>query len=254
MGRKKRRKGEKIPHICAYCGRLVTDWSDDHVVPQCLFIGTPDTLIIKVPACARCNHELKSLDDSFLRDMVAIDEAASSHPDISVLREAFYRSAKKDASLVYRIITQYGSIEQDPETGMFFPRSTSVPFRKERVRRIFEWTLRGLYYHEFKQVLPAQYVIGCNRVTKARAEHVETVASSVGLRPKWVNGLGQFTYLPFWGFRGDPYTTFWQMTLYQGIFYHVSSIPEGTEPTHAVKQMESDVGNNLAKGAAYRQS
>src|ERR1700737_4785882 len=64
-----KRSGKKRPAICAYCGTEGTDWTDDEPVPKCLFMPPKDNLI-SVPACAKCNNELKSIDDAFLRHLI----------------------------------------------------------------------------------------------------------------------------------------------------------------------------------------
>lgn len=222
--RKSTRK-KKHPAICAYCGTEGTDWTDDEPVPKCLFMPPKDNLI-RVPACAKCNNELKSIDDTFLRDMIATDPAASSHPDIAFLRRPFWRSVQKGTSPV--VVTRYGKIYQDPVTGLYLPNRMSISIRKARVRRIFGWIVRGLYYDWYKKPLPKSYRVGCSRIDPAEGEKREKFLESQGIHPKWLIGRGQFKYVHLGGYGGDPFVTFWQMALYDGIWYEVSTVPPGT--------------------------
>jgi hypothetical protein len=127
------RKRRKQPKICAYCGgEPTTDWTDDEPVPKCLFARPRDNLV-SVPACSKCNSNEKSLDDSYLRDMLAIDAALALHPDGPFIRAAFERSVKKDASVVARIVREnYGKMAFDPKTGLLLP--TPVSLNGDRVR------------------------------------------------------------------------------------------------------------------------
>ena len=216
----------KEPRTCAYCGCETADWTADEPVPKCLFAPPRDDLI-SVPACKTCNNELKSRDDSYLRDMLALEKEVSAHPDGAFIFEAFLRSAEKDKSVVARIVRKHGrfTYERDPLSGLYLP-VTSVPLSRERVRRVFKWIAQGLYFHFHGTVLNPAYRYGCKRISQTEAEEKETFVASLGMKPNWsVGRRGQFRYFHIWF--EDPNVTFWQMVFYERIFFVASSVPPG---------------------------
>jgi hypothetical protein len=219
----KRRRKE--PKICSYCGIPTSDWTWDEPVPKCVFAPPRDNLV-KVPACKTCNNEGKSLDDSFLRDILALNKSILMHPDGSFILDSYLRSAKKGTSVVDRIVRKYGEIARDAKTGLYLPNRISVAFNRDRITRIFKWMARGLYFHEHGQILADDYRYGCARISRTEAEKKEKVIADLGFEPRWsVGSRGQFRYFHIWF--EDWNVTFWQMVFYETEFFLVGSTPPG---------------------------
>lgn len=220
MAKKKRNE----PQTCAYCGQVTTDSTKDEPVPKCLFAPPRDGLI-SVPACKKCNNELKSRDDSYLRDMLALEREVSAHPDGMFIYETFLRASQKDMSVIARIVRKHGEFtyERDPETGLYLP-VISVPLSRDRVRGVFKWIAQGLYYHDHGTVLDPTYRYLFKRISQSEAEAKEQFIASRGWKPNWtVGSRGQFRYFHIWF--EDPNVTFWQMVFYERIFFVASSVP-----------------------------
>jgi hypothetical protein len=197
----------------------------DEPVPKCLF-APPRFDLVRVPACRDCNNNKKSIDDSFLRDMLALNQVILTHSDGPFIFNAFVRSAQKGTSVVDRIVRKYGEIAKDPRTGLYLPHRISVPFSRDRIIRVFKWIARGLYFHWHEHVLRDDYLYHCALTSRAEAEHRENGFREMGLEPKWsIGNRGQFRY--FHVRFEDPHITFWQMVFYECEFFIISSTPPG---------------------------
>jgi hypothetical protein len=92
MGKKRRTK----PGHCAYCGKYDPALTEDHVIPQNLFVSLFGKAPKDIPiayACRTCNGDKKSLDDSYLRDLLVLDSRSAQHPLAQRLFQEKFRPA-----------------------------------------------------------------------------------------------------------------------------------------------------------------
>jgi hypothetical protein len=208
--------------LCAYCGEETIDWTEDEPVPQCLFAKPRDQLI-SVSACKQCNNNEKSLDDSYLRDLLALHAAILEHPDGEFIRSRFLRAAMRDKSLVARIAMRHGELSVSPDSPIQF----RVSFNRDRVVRVFKWIAQGLYYHEHDGAwLNKQYNFRCELISETRAEQMRKFIRDLGIKVDWkIGSRDQFQYFHIWF--EDRNITFWQMVFYGTLVIAVSSVPPG---------------------------
>src|SRR5262245_25214355 len=100
----------RLPKACVYCG-IRPGTTRDHVVPKCLFPGNLPKVMVTVPSCRSCN-EGKAVDDTYLRDWLAIDIENSRHPAANeLLRGSVGRAAQRNQSDLVRDIRSKSTIE-----------------------------------------------------------------------------------------------------------------------------------------------
>lgn len=80
-----RRKADRVPGVCAYCGKRGS-MTVDHVIPRGLFLKPPPPGLPTVTACTEWNNA-KAKDDVFLRDLLAMDVIGGSSAEVQTLMD-----------------------------------------------------------------------------------------------------------------------------------------------------------------------
>lgn len=139
--------------VCAYCGAQGSV-TEDHVVPQGLFGKPRPNDIPKVPACPTCNNKVKSADDNYVRDILAIDMRHADHPVAQANIEKLRRSARAGHSTLAKAISQAQLTEFYSPGGIYMGKAYQVPIDEKRLRRFMITLARGLYFYHSHQTLP----------------------------------------------------------------------------------------------------
>lgn len=161
--RNKRRYGE-----CPYCGRH-RKLTPDHIIPRCLFKGKIDNARLIIDACDDCNSARKSQNDNFLRDMVALDFANTWNPLAKDCIAAMERARANNQSEFGRALDQSEKIEIFNQKGESIAiYSPFTPEIQARVIEIYATIVRGLYYQEFNERLPADTRYSVNRISSEK--------------------------------------------------------------------------------------
>ena len=145
---------KKVYGPCAYCNvDHGPDWplTLDHVIPECLFPrgkAPADTPIVY--ACRTCNNTKKNQDDTFLQQLLVMDDEASGHPIAQEIFEGPVTRAIKAkgrvqsplAQMVWR--NQGRKISFISPGGIYLGEGFSPDIPPERIERIFSTIVRGL--------------------------------------------------------------------------------------------------------------
>jgi len=115
-------------NICAFCGSS-DDLRDDHVPPKNLFPKPRPNDLITVPAYANC-HSSTSKDDEYFRIKICFRNDAGNHPGARANWGSILRSLNREQAKGFR------------------KQRTGYNVDLNRVRRVVERTVRGLYFAE----------------------------------------------------------------------------------------------------------
>lgn len=152
MGASKRYKRKD----CPYCGEPGTTSTNDHVVAKSFFLDSergPGLHLPQVPACARCNHE-KSVLENYLVSALLI---GSRHPEADryrhekiVPRIDHNKRLRKELNIDIppRWIEINGILQQVHE----------IKVSSEKIERLLQMIVRGLYYHHYRKPLPREMI------------------------------------------------------------------------------------------------
>jgi hypothetical protein len=137
-----RRKG-----TCAYCGKSKKVTSD-HVPPKGLF-AKPRPNLITVPACERCHSSQCARDDEYFRLTLTLSEQSGDHTDAAAGRASALRSLVRPEGQGLRraFANEIRWFLVQSQSGVF-TRRLGFSVDLERLFRVVERTVRGLYYHE----------------------------------------------------------------------------------------------------------
>jgi len=144
----------RVEGQCAYCGQhdMLTV---EHVIPGCLFDGVTGGVPGDVPrlsVCFKCNN-LKSTDDTFLRDVLVRDLRLTEHPVAQTIRNAAHaRSIDKGKSQYPRAASRLRFVPS-PTGSELVVAEPILP--KERLHGIFTQLVRGLMIAYERYELPS---------------------------------------------------------------------------------------------------
>ena len=164
MAKKKNSKKIKAQGICSYCGRI-DRLSEDHVIPQCLFIGNLPSDLPKVYACSLCNNTVKSTNDTYLRDTFVVDMDTSQHPIVRQLWENFSRAVERNQSrLAKEIVNRSQLVSLLTPSGIFAGWAYAFEPAQQQKTAILSMMVRGLYHFYIQKRLPTQTQFNVSRI------------------------------------------------------------------------------------------
>lgn len=143
------------PTVCYLCEKALTaPTSADHVPPKQLYAKevrkkhSPNLLTIDVHA--DCNRSFQHDEDYFANTLAPF--ARGSYAGTAFLQEAFakYASGEKQ-KLVGKVLNEF---QRTPGGILLPPGLVAKRFEGDRLHRIAWKIVRGLYFHEFGEVLP----------------------------------------------------------------------------------------------------
>jgi len=213
----------KNASVCVYCG-LKPGTTDDHVLPRCLFAPMARRDMIKVPACLQCNNVKKSLDDDWLRDLLAAD--ADAHPALSQFaRDKFFSAVAQNKSALGRTLRETMRWEaRYTSRGIYLGHYPTSTIDGERVTTLFSRIVQGLYYHALKRRLPAICTYEVARLDGLHGgEVVNSLLRAGGNGPHSLGGDGAGCVYMYGA--EDASVTHWVLWFYNSIFITVSTEP-----------------------------
>lgn len=142
-------------NICAYCGTSENLLKDrDHVPPKNLFPRPRPNNLITVAACKNC-HTGTSKDDEYFRIKLCLRDDAGNHSSARANWDSIFRSLKRDeaAGLKKSFLSDLHNIHLYTPSGLYAGKGVAYDVDLERLRKVAERTIRGLYFAESKQPL-----------------------------------------------------------------------------------------------------
>lgn len=212
---------------CAYCGEK-KPVSREHVVPKCLFLKPYPPNLVTVPACDECNNA-KSLDDDFLRDFLVCDNYVLQSP---IARQIFHlkmlSSQRQGSSVVAREVIEGARLQPlYTKGGIYIGEFHTLSVDEERLKKIFERLIQGLYYDSQKRRFPSGYEMEFRRHFPWEFQRVFADLANLKLRRKV---SGQVFGCAFAKAVEDPFSTAWLFWFYERIMFSVfMSNPTFTE-------------------------
>jgi hypothetical protein len=142
---------------CAYCGkkRSVTA---DHIPPKNLFPSPRASNLITVPCCEPC-FKGWSKDDEYFRAVILSSAKVSEEPPAQSVMESLLRSVGRSPGFAKLLINRIEEVEIVTEAGIYLGRDTALRLEVERIDRVTERIIRGLFFHEKRCPVPTNYQV-----------------------------------------------------------------------------------------------
>lgn len=149
----------KKEETCAYCGREAT--TKDHVPPKQIFPKPRPANLVTVPACLDCNNQSGKDEEYFLATFM-FSEAGTSEAGKKLWDEKLHRMYEKNLGLRRKIAH---NLEQPKDTytpsGIYLGKRMVINLDKNRIYKVVRKIVRGLYYLEYQEVMPASQDLDC---------------------------------------------------------------------------------------------
>ncbi|MCK5757772.1 MAG: hypothetical protein KAH14_01675 [Clostridiales bacterium] len=138
--------------VCVFCGKPVT--TRDHVPPKGLFPTPRPTTLITVPSCDNCNGGNK-LHDEYFKTMLCMREYKNENGALKKLIPDMFSKLGSTKKTGFRtsLLNNLDHIDIQTKSGIIVPNKLASKIDMSRMNRVIERTVRGLYYHEMKQMI-----------------------------------------------------------------------------------------------------
>jgi hypothetical protein len=141
--------------LCVYCNEREAT-TEDHVVPEGFFPEAPTQGYVRVRACEPCNNG-HSRDEEYLLAVLLAQGTGRSDEANEILNRwsrDHETGARRRTGLGRRLVDAVEPVELHSEAGIYLGTERAVRLEVDRVNRVLEKIVRGLFFHEFGRRLP----------------------------------------------------------------------------------------------------
>jgi hypothetical protein len=178
---------------CVYCGSAPAV-TQDHVPPKSFFPKPRPSDLIAVPACVSCNRDAGKDEEFFLATFM-FSEAGISPAGVSLWDEKLYRMYGKNVGLRRRIASSLRHVDLINPRGLFVGRRLAIRQDEARFGRVVSKIVRGLYYFEYQEPLPASTELLCQFLqTPSEVSEVEGFASQLLFGSRQWPGIFEYRF------------------------------------------------------------
>lgn len=229
MTRAKRKIGE-----CVYCGKQ-KPLTLDHIPPKNLFPKERRENLISVPSCDDCHGQNKqvSKDDEYFRTVLIQRNDVPDSPAIREIRDTTLRSLEKPFKSGFRNAflktTKY--IELFTKGGIYLGKGVSYQVDLDRLNRVAERIIRGLFFHHKHYRLPNNYKVSALETTGIRLSSKEEALSIADTIKRTIAGrraniIDKEIFSYFFIFAEDePNVSEWLLLFFRKIIFWGVTLP-----------------------------
>ena len=150
---------KKHPKTCAYCGNVTTDWTDDHVIPDCLWDDRDlPVQMVTVRACSTCNNFWSIYEGDF-RSVLAMMSNDQHELVQQIVGGVVQRHLKADAKFRQQIVGSLQLVPSFSRLGVFSGIRPTFRFEWKNWDAVIGKIVRGMFYHDLKTPMPREYVV-----------------------------------------------------------------------------------------------
>ena len=144
---------------CVYCGEK-RPLTRDHIPPLNLFPEPRANNLITVPCCESC-REGWSKDDEYFRAVILCSTRVSEEEIVQGVMASLLRSLAKPMKQGFArmLLDSIKQIELETEAGLYLGKSPALRIDQERINRVAQRIIRGLFFHEKACPVPEGYEV-----------------------------------------------------------------------------------------------
>ena len=217
---------------CVHCGSQSENLTKDHIPPKSLFADLPDDLIT-VDSCQTCNSGA-SKDDEYFRDLLIRERRTENHPEARKVRQKFFRALHREEARGYTksIVDNVVPLDVFTQAGIYVGSAGGYEVDHERLDRVAERIVKGLYSHTYGIRLSESYQVECiddNYLANSDRDEQDKILRPFmpmdGQPPTRAIGKGVFAY---WNLRADDneFVTAWILRFYDSVFLFCETVPK----------------------------
>ena len=143
--------------LCVFCG-IEKATTKDHIPPKGIFVKPRPSNLITVPACVKCNGGSSGEDERFIVDL-GIHVSNGGEAGKRLFAEQVMKTLRHNNELSRKVFDRIKPVDLTTPEGIIYGREHTGEWDKEPHMKIIEKTIRGLYYHHYKEILDANYSV-----------------------------------------------------------------------------------------------
>lgn len=203
--------------VCGYCGRR-RRLTRDHIPPRSFFPKPRTSDLITVPSCVDCFGGWSN-DDEYFKAVILttneVYEAPAAQQSIESLLRAMENPAKRGFARSF--LDSIKEVDVQTEAGLYLGTAPILKIDRDRLNRVAERIVRGLFFHERRHPVPSGYeVIG--RVQQSGFDRILARLEGVAFPQVREIQHGVFSYT-FKEAASDPDSTVWLAAFYDSLYF-----------------------------------
>ncbi len=211
---------------CIFCGRPAD--TREHIPAKQFFKGTPDSPLITVPSCLICNKGFQK-DEDFFRQFQVSFLMDKSERAKEIMENEVVRSIKRRPALTQQMFSQMKLVDAYTKIGgKYVGKVTAYHITASdtaRVNRVVRKIIEGLFFHEFKKVLPNDWNIRIVWVSPKVERELGLVDLAKTL--KW-NVIKEDTFAYGVQFVPKTYQSIWMIDFFKVSVFYVLVVDKET--------------------------
>lgn len=156
----RRRRKVKMKSSCIFCGKPAD--TKEHIPAKHFFKGIPEMNLITVPSCSSCNKGFQK-DEDFFRQFNVSFLMDRSERAKELMENEITRSIKRKPALARQMFSQMQLVDTYTKSEkIYVGKKTAYHITAtdtQRINRIVRKIMEGLFFHEFKQIIPKDWVV-----------------------------------------------------------------------------------------------
>lgn len=197
------------PGLCFHCGEAQRE-TRDHVIPKGWFLKPRPSNLPTVPSCRPCNESFQK-DETLVRAYLV-----AYHTTNPAARKLFEEKVIRDFQrpegrpLLKRIVRSTLLVEVRTSSGLILGTAIATQTERERVERVIEKIIRGLYYREIGERLSNDIPVEILDVSEIdNTEELKQI-------PAW-GSFGDVVRYKFGQVPDRPTRTIWYIQFFEGV-------------------------------------
>ncbi len=210
---------------CIFCGQVAD--TREHIPAKQFFKGTPDKPLITVPSCNLCNSGFQKDEDFFRQFYVSF--LMDRSPEAKQLMDGeISRSILRTPALGHQMFSQMKLVDAYTKSGLYTGKMTMYTISdadKIRINKVVNKIIRGLFFHKFSQVLPADWIVKIIWITP-KVEREQNLAELAKI-PKW-NVIKEDTFAYWVDYVPETFQSIWILDFFKIPLFYVLVLDKKT--------------------------
>ena len=203
---------------CIFC--LEKADTKEHIPAKQLFKGISDKNLITVPSCKKCNGGFQK-DEDFFRQFWASFFIERSTEAKRAMENEVSRSIKRKPALGWQMFKQMKPVNRFSNTGEYLGKATLINITESdraRINRVVDKIIRGLFFEEFKQIIPKDWLVTIHWITPQMEQEQKLQEMTKTMRCKVIK---EDTFAYWFSFVPDTYQSVWILDFFRIPLFYV---------------------------------
>jgi len=203
---------------CIFCG--ATADTREHIPAKQFFKGNPDKPLITVPSCIACNAGFQK-DEDFFRQFYVSMLMGRSQEAKKLMDGEISRSMLRAPALGHQMFSQMKLVDAYAKSGLYKGKMTMYKVSdsdKTRIDRVVSKIIKGLFFHQFEQILPEDWIIKIIWITPKVEKELKL--AEMAQEPRW-NVIKEDTFAYWVNYVPQTFQSVWILDFFKIPLFYV---------------------------------